>query len=180
MHMSATTYDQKVFVAEWNMMQVPWRNRVRILAHELTHVIQSSLATGRVQQMHRWLMEGFAEWVSFKVVDALGAKDFFNDQMRQACGYEIANLRELKAPESWLASKGSPGRPQARYGQSTCAVHYLIVQNGIPAIIEYFRLFKDRDDAAQNFAKAFGESSDTFEQELRAHGESTVDFGPLN
>jgi hypothetical protein len=179
-HMGALTYGQKVFIAEWTMMQVPWRNRVITLAHELTHVIQSSLSAGRVEHMHRWLVEGFADWVSFKVVDALGAKNFFHDQMRQACGYEIANLRELEAPGSWLPSKGSLGRPQARYGQSTCAVHYLTVQDGVPAIIEYFRLFKDRDAAAQNFAKAFGESSDAFEQKLREQGESTFDLGPLN
>jgi hypothetical protein len=161
-------------------MQVPWRNRVRTLAHELTHVIQSSLSAGRVEHMHRWLVEGFADWVSFKVVDALGAKNFFHDQMRQACGYEIANLRELEAPGSWLPSKGSLGRPQARYGQSTCAVHYLTVQDGVPAIIEYFRLFKDRDAAAQNFAAAFGKSSDTFEHEVSAHDKSTRDFSLLN
>jgi len=35
------------------------------------------LAAGHVQRMHRWLMEGFAEWVSFKVVDRLGTQNFF-------------------------------------------------------------------------------------------------------
>jgi hypothetical protein len=73
----AVTMDQKVFIAEWSMMRLPWTNRVKTLAHELTHVIQSSLSIGRSDLTHRWLGEGFAEWVSFKVVDALEAKDFF-------------------------------------------------------------------------------------------------------
>jgi hypothetical protein len=169
----AVTMGQKVFVAEWSMKQVPWRNRVSTLAHELTHVVQASLGAGRAELMHRWLMEGFAEWVSFKVVDALGAKDFFNDQMRQACGYEIANLRQLKSPESWLQAKGSPD--PSRYWQSACAVHYMAIQHGVPAILEYFRLFRDTTDAAQNFTTAFGQSSDAFEQELRAQVKSIGD-----
>jgi hypothetical protein len=171
----ALTIDQKVFIAEWSMMRFPWTNRVKILAHELTHVIQSSLSVGRSELTHRWLGEGFAEWVSFKVVDALGAKDFFNDQMREACRHKIANFREIENVESW----GRLDR-QTRYGQSACAVHYMVVRDGLPAIIEYFRLFKDRFDAAHNFLTAFGKSADTFEQELRAQVKSTRDFIPFN
>ena len=171
----AVTMEQKVFIAEWNMMRLPWTNRVKTLAHELTHVIESSLVAGRSELTPRWLSEGFAEWVSFKVVDALGAKFFFNDHMRQACRYEIASLRELEGLESWRRL----GR-QTRYGQSACAVHYMAVQDGVPAIIEYFRLFKDRFDAAQNFMTAFGKSIDTFEQELHAQVKSTRDFIPFN
>ena len=171
----AVTMGQKVFIAEWSMMRLPWTDRVKTLAHELTHVIQSSLSAGRVELTHRSLGEGFAEWVSVKVVDALGAKDFFNDQMRQACRHEIANFREIETPESWRRRDR-----QTRYGQSACAVHYMAVQDGVPAIIEYFRLFKDRFDAAQNFVTAFGRSTDTFEQELRAQVKSTRDFIPFN
>ncbi len=171
----AITIGQKVLIAEWSMMRLPWRDRVRTLAHELTHVIQSNLSAGRSQLMDHWLSEGFAEWVSFKVVDALGAKDFFNNQMRQACRYKIANLRELETFESWRGL----GR-KTRYGQSACAVHYLAVQDGVPAVLEYFRLFKDRFDTEQNFATAFGKSDDAFNQELHAQVKSTRDFMPSN
>jgi hypothetical protein len=172
----AVTMGQKVFVAEWSMMRLPWTNRAKALAHELTHLIEHSLAAAGSLLTDHWLVEGFAEWVSFKVVDALGAKDFFNDQMRQACRHEIANLRER---ETWLEAKGPPDR-QSRYGQSACAVHYMATQYGVPAIIEYFRLFKDRFDAEQNFVTAFGKSSDAFEQELHAQVKSTRDFMPSN
>ena len=60
------------------------------------------------------------------------------------------------------------------------SINYIAVQDGVPAIIEYFRLFKDRFDAAQNFVTAFGRSTDTFEQELRAQVKSTRDFIPFN
>jgi hypothetical protein len=95
--------------------------------------------------------------------------------MRQACRHEIAHFREIETPESWRRRDR-----QTRYGQSACAVHYMAVQDSVPAIIEYFRLFKDRFDAAQNFVTAFGKSSDTFEQELRAQVKSTRDFIPFN
>src|SRR5262249_8061053 len=93
----------------------------------------------------------------------------------QACRHEIAHFREIETPESWRRRDA-----QTRYGQSACAVHYMAVQDGVPAIIEYFRLFKDRFDAAQNFVTAFGKSTDTFEQELRAQVRSTRDFIPFN
>ena len=162
---NAVTIDQKVFIAEWNMMRLPWISRVRTLAHELTHVIASGLSAGRSQRAHRWLAEGFADWISFKVVDALGGNNFFNDSMRHACRYEI-NLREFENSDNWRHFH------QTGYGQSACAVHYMATQNGVPAVIEYFRLFKDEFDAGQNFMTAFGISRDTFEQELRAQVKS--------
>jgi hypothetical protein len=76
--------------------------------------------------------------------------------MRQACRHEIATFPEIETLESWRR----PDR-QTRYGQSACAVHYMTVQDGVAAIIEYFRLFKDSFDAAQNFVTAFGKSTDT-------------------
>ena len=169
------TMNQKVFIAEWSMMRLPWRDRVRTLAHELTHVIQSNLSAGQSQLMHHWLVEGFADWVSFKVVDALGTKDFFNDQIRQACRYKIANLRELETIEGWH----SPLR-KIRYGQSACAVNYMSVQGGVPAVLNYFHLFKEKFDAEENFATAFGKSNNAFNQELHAQAKSTRDCGPLN
>jgi len=171
----AITMNQKVMIAEWSMMRLPWRDRVRTLAHELTHVIQSDLSAGRSQLMHHWLVEGFADWVSFKVVDALGTKDFFNDQIWEACRYKVANLRELETIEGWHG----PLR-KIRYGQSACAVHYMSIQDGVPAILAYFRLFKENFDAEQNFATAFGKSDDALNQELHAQVQSTRSFGPLN
>ena len=171
----AITMNKKVFIAEWSMMRLPWRDRVRTLAHELTHVIQSNLSAGRSQLMHHWLVEGFADWVSFKVVDALGTKDFFNDQIRQACRYKIADLRELAAVQSWHG----PLR-KIRYGQSVCVVHHMSTEDGVPAILNYVRLFKEKFDTEQNFATAFGKSDDAYNQELHAQVKSTGDFGPLN
>jgi len=136
-------------------------------------VLQFGLDEGRMAHTHRWLAEGFAEWVSFKVVDILGAKNFFHDHIRQAC-HEKINLRELNALESWLEPKHSG----SLYGPSACAVHYMTVKDGVPPILEYFRLFKNRENAAKNFATAFGESSFTFEQEVRTQAESTVDLSP--
>src|SRR5262249_41604934 len=133
----AITMDQKVFIAEWSMMRLPWTNRVKTLAHELTHVIQSSLSVGRSELTHRWLGEGIRRVGFVQTRRCARAKDFFNDPMRQACRHEIAHFREIETPESWRRRDR-----QTRYGQSACAVHYMAVQDSVPAIIEYFRLFK--------------------------------------
>jgi hypothetical protein len=170
----AVTMDQKVFIAEWRMMRRPWTNRVKTLAHELTHVIESSLSVGRSELTHRWLGEGFAEWVSFKVVDALGSKDFFANHLLTAKAQGIPNLEAMSIAKTWDDLERSHGYPSA-YGRATAAVDYLIALHGIPSVIDYFRLFKDRTSAEQNFETAFDEPVRAFEKKLHDHLNSTTD-----
>jgi hypothetical protein len=92
----AVTMGQKVFIAEWSMMRLPWTDRVKTLAHELTHVIQANLSAGRSELMPRWLGEGFADWVSFKVVDALGAKDFLTIKCGKHAVMKYLTCEKLK------------------------------------------------------------------------------------
>ena len=62
---------RRVLVNEWYFMRYPWSESVRVLAHELTHTAQSELVDGRFTAADRWLVEGFADWVSYKFLDSV-------------------------------------------------------------------------------------------------------------
>ena len=62
---------RRVLVNEWYFMRYPWWESVRVLAHELTHTAQSELVDGRFTAADRWLVEGFADWVSYKFLDSV-------------------------------------------------------------------------------------------------------------
>src|SRR5262245_33584147 len=51
-----------------------WDEWLKLLAHELTHCAQNELIQGGPSSSDRWLSEGFAEWVGFKVADKFGAE----------------------------------------------------------------------------------------------------------
>jgi hypothetical protein len=39
-----------------------WSERIRVLAHELTHIVEKAFANGRVTAAGHWMKEGFADW----------------------------------------------------------------------------------------------------------------------
>lgn len=45
----------------------------------------------------------------------------------------------------------------------------LVEQKGLPAVIEYFRLFKKLKNRNRNFVIAFGEPLPVFEEKFNAH-----------
>jgi len=77
------------------------------------------------------------------------------------------------AGEDWLKWLQESGR-LSTYGQAFLAVDLLIEQKGVPAIVEYFRLFKESADRERNFITAFGESATEFEVKYRQHRTATL------
>ncbi len=55
---------RRVLINEWYFMKYPWSESIRVLSHELTHTAQSELVDGGFTAADRWLVEGFADWVS--------------------------------------------------------------------------------------------------------------------
>jgi hypothetical protein len=43
----------------------------------------------------------------------------------------------------------------------------LLDRHGLPAVVRYFELFAERQDAAANFLEAFGETEEALEARLR-------------
>jgi hypothetical protein len=166
---------KRVLINEWRVAKFPWSEWVRLLAHELTHTADRELVDGHPAASDQWLREGFAEWVGYKVVDTFGAQGFSDsrkhalDLILTATSYQtFPGLGQLARNSDWITWSRTLGRA-ATYGQAFIAVDYLIEEKGLPAVIEYFRLFKKWNNRERNFATAFGESLTVFDGRFSKH-----------
>ena len=123
---------RRVLVNEWYFMRYPWSESVRVLAHQLTHTAQSELVDGRFTAADRWLVEGFADWVSYKFLDSLNLEDFSKSRERNID--LIANARQfqtfpslaqLASGPDWQTWNRTLGHG-ATYGQAFIAVDLLV------------------------------------------------------
>ena len=163
-----------MLVNEWFFMRYPWWESIRVLAHELTHSTQSELVDGRFTAMDRWLVEGFADWVSYKFLDALGIDNFSKSRQRaidllaSARQFQtFSSLAQLASGTDWQTWNRTLGHV-ATYSQAFTAVDLLVEQKSLPVVIEYFRLFKKLNNRERNFVIAFGESLSAFEETFNA------------
>ena len=171
----AQTMYKKVLVNEWRFSKAPRSEQLRILAHELTHLVQKEMVDGRLILLDQWLAEGFADWVGYKVADTLAVESIAKSR-ETALGFiataksfqTLPSLRQLAMNSDWITWSRTLGAP-ATYGQAFFAVDYLIEQKGLPVVIEYFRLFRKINDHNRNFATAFGESISSFDDRFRNH-----------
>jgi len=171
----AVAMHQRVFINELLFIRYPWYERTRILAHEIAHVIEKGIVDGRPTAPGRWLQEGFADWVAFKVQDRLGYEAFaksrenrINALARAAVFQTFPRLRQPNTGPDWLTWVRTLGH-EATYGQAFLAVDFWIEQKGMPAIVEYFRLFNKVNSREKNFAAASGEPIKTFEEKFDRH-----------
>jgi hypothetical protein len=171
----AVAMHKRVFINELLFVRYPWYERTRILAHEIAHVIEKGLVDGRPSAPGRWLQEGFAEWVAYKVQDALGHEPFarsrdnnVNALARATVFQTLPALSQLNTGPDWLTWVRTLGRA-ATYGQAFLAVDFWIEQKGMPAIVEYFRSFNKVNSREKNFAAATGEPIKTFEEKFDRH-----------
>jgi len=166
---------KKVLVNEWRAGNYSWSEWLRILAHELTHTAERELVDGRFTVSDQWLREGFADWVGYKVVETFGAEKFAKsrdhalDLIATARAYQnfpsLSQLARNAEWTTWLRNRGHA----ATYGQALIAVDFLIEQKGLPAIVEYFKLFGKLNNRERNFMAAFGEPLSAFEEKFNKH-----------
>ncbi|MCC7042243.1 MAG: hypothetical protein IT183_00130, partial [Acidobacteria bacterium] len=50
--------------------------------------------------------------------------------------------------------------------QAVLTVDLLIERHGVPAVLDYFTRFAEREDPVGNFAAAFGQSREEFERDV--------------
>jgi hypothetical protein len=166
---------KRVLVNELIFFRYPWSERVRVLAHELTHSVQRALVDGRVINADLWLVEGSAEWVAYKVLDALNIETFVKgregniDVAAKARQYQtFPSLTQLVTGAEWQTWGANLGR-EATYNQAFLAVDFLIEQRGLPAVVEYFRSYGKLNNRERNFTRAFGEPLSEFEGKFSQH-----------
>ncbi len=160
---------KRVLLNESSLDKYAWPEWMKVLAHELAHTVEYTLVDGQPALWDRWLTEGFAEWVGYKVLDLLGTESFAKNQeqrlglMRTAKSLQtfpaLSQLATASEFHTWARTLGL----EVTYGQSLIAVDYLIEQKGLAAVLEYFRFFRKSNDREQNFLTAFGESPAAFD-----------------
>jgi hypothetical protein len=171
--LTAVSGHQRVVINDRAMEDVGWLFRVALLAHELTHTLQYDFADGERGTSDQWLREGFAEWVEVEVLVRLGfttragAQRAIRTRLRDAGANRWPPLSAMVTFPEWVALAERVGQ-EALYGYAALAAEQLLERHGLPAVIDYFRLFNASDDRIANFRRAFGYDLDAFE---RAFGE---------
>jgi hypothetical protein len=143
----------------------------RLIAHELTHVSQFSLAggDGRADQ---WLAEGLAERIAFETLERLGldsladrrARAFVAARQHPGFARGRLDLVALGSPREFTLRHQRDGSLQT-YQLSFVMADYLLARAGMPAMLDYFRRCRtvERERA---FAAAFGQTVAAFETEM--------------
>ena len=157
-----------------------WPQRIELLAHELAHCEQLTLANRPALSRPQWLIEGYAEWIAFKVTDALGLDNLAGARQRK-----IAKLRKLRRERElpklvlivsfseWVEARQTYGF-DGTYSLAFLATDFLIRRHSPLDAADYFRRFEHSDDDAANFHAAFGEDLGNFEHALDRHLDSLL------
>lgn len=166
---AAVATNGNVLVHEIAFRRYPWSERVRVLAHEMTHVLQRNLAERRPASWENWMIEGFADWVAYKVLDSLNIESFAKSHQRVvdsvvagSARQTLPSLTQLHTQADILTWTRTLGR-YAAYGQGMVAIDLLVEEKGLAAVLDYFRKFAKLNNRQRNFSEAFGETLKKFD-----------------
>ena len=151
------------------------RERLRLIAHELTHVSQIELAGGEGRG-EQWLAEGMAEWVAYSTLERLSLDSMGRRRMAATAGLHLQATRlegglDLEARGTprgftdWHTREGG----LATYQLAFLMTDYLIEQQGFDRMKTYFASFRTSTDRRGNFDRAFGETILDFEADVLAY-----------
>jgi len=162
---------KQLLVNEEILEYLQWPDRIHVLAHELTHIIQYELAGGRLAG-DLWLIEGFADWVACRVLEALGLDTFSRRKHQKMAQFRREHtppsLSQMATVQDWDALSARHGGAIA-YGRAFLATDLLIQQHGLASVIEYFRHVKHASSRRQHFRAIFGEELSAFERDFSAY-----------
>jgi len=156
-------------VSDWTS-----RERLRLIAHELTHVSQIELAGGEGRG-EQWLAEGMAEWIAFATLERLGL-DSVNRRRQSATsgvrhhatllrgGLDLEAHGTPRAFTAWHLREGT----RTTYQLTFLLADYLIAHQGLERMREYFASFRGSLDRQVNFQRAFGGTIAAFETDVLA------------
>jgi hypothetical protein len=166
---------KRVLLNDATLRWLAWPQRLGLLAHELTHTIQYDLSGGLRGTSDQWLREGFAEWVEVRVADRLGlialpqVRPMAIDRVRRASrDRAFPPLAQMATFEDWVGLIGRHGE-EGLYAHALLAAERLVQAHGVPAVLDYFRLFASSPDRAANFRAAFGQDRGAFDESHAAY-----------
>jgi hypothetical protein len=170
--MTAVGGHRGVLLNDSRFSSLPWPGRIAMLAHELGHTVQYELGGGWRGTSDQWLREGFAEWLSVRVLERLDAASMIEvrrerlREVRAAGRSKAPRLADLVTFPQWVKASGQTDA--TTYFLSFLAVDSLLERHGLSAVLAYFRRFASSQDRVENFRSAFGEDLQTFEAALAA------------
>jgi hypothetical protein len=152
-----------------------WPARIAFLAHEVAHVAEYALANERRGSSDQWLREGLAEWVSWRVVETMRLGTLA-DRRRSAivhlqeagAQHDLPPFKRLVEQTAWLR-EGNRRTADPMYDQAFLAADQLIARHGLPAVLDYFRLFASSDDDLANFRTVFQRERALFEADFQSN-----------
>lgn len=161
-----------VLVNEPAIAESTWPQRVELLAHELTHSVQATLANRCGLAHHQWLIEGSAEWMAFNVTASLNLDDMSNVRTRLAHKVrelgrkdQLPRLTQLDSFGQWVSARNKYGF-DGSYSLSFLITDFLVERYSFMQVTDYFRHFENSNDHLSNFKVVFGESVEDFERVL--------------
>jgi hypothetical protein len=170
--MTAVGGYRRVLINEAGLDTLPWPARLALLAHELAHSLQYELGGGTRGASDQWLREGFADWLSVRVLERLDAASMAavrserQRELRAAGRSGAPALSDLVTFRQWVAAGERHGA--ATYALAFLATDVLLGRHGVEPVIRYFRLFDGSSDRLGNFQEAFAEPFERFEAALGA------------
>jgi hypothetical protein len=180
-----TKAGKQLLVNEEILDYLSWPARIHVLAHELTHIAQYELAHERLVG-DLWFIEGFADWVAYRVLEALGL-DTFSQRKNQKIAQvkrkdehlPLPSLSQMVTVKDWdtLSARYGSAIP---YAQAFLATDLLIQQHGVSSVIDYFRRVSHSRGRLENFQAAFGEELLAFEHEFTAYVEHLLGWSLPN
>ncbi|MCC7043005.1 MAG: hypothetical protein IT183_04040, partial [Acidobacteria bacterium] len=154
--MRAVALHRRVLINSTVLSTSTWTARVGTLAHELVHCLQYELAGGRRGTSEQWLREGFAEWIALDLlrrIDGIrpgAARRYLEDEFGASRRAEAPRFDDMMTFRQWVDLAGRPRIvPQV---QAVLTVDLLIERHGVPAVLDYFTRFAEREDPVGNFA----------------------------
>ncbi|HXW05858.1 MAG TPA: hypothetical protein VD833_11540 [Vicinamibacterales bacterium] len=169
--MTAVGGHRRVLINEGNLDRMPWPARLALLAHELGHSLQYELGGGTRGTSDQWLREGFADWLSIRVLERLDAASMSDARATRrrefrAAGRSAPRLDDLVTFRQWVAAGERQG--PAAYALAFLAVDFLLARHDVAPVVEYFGLFAASQDRMGNFRRAFGQDLESFQAEFEA------------
>ena len=160
-----------VLLNDARLLALPWVERVALLAHEVGHTLQYELGGGRRGTSDQWLREGFAEWLSIRVLERLEdsvsltvIRRARQSELRAVGRSKLPRLSELVTFPQWVGA--GKNHRVTMYPMAFLAADFLIECHGIPAVLDYFKRLATSEDRTGNFRAAFGEEIENFEAAL--------------
>ncbi len=169
--MAAVGGHRAVLVNEMSLLAMTWPDRVALLAHELGHSLQYEMGGGKRGTSDQWLREGFADWLSIRVIEKLDAplmpriRRERERELRALGRSRVPRLEDLVTFPQWVRAGAQQGA--VAYSLAFLAVDFILERHGAEAVVDYFTRFATSDDRAGNFRAAFGEDLATFQDAAR-------------